>query len=250
MSECPRIISDELFNAVQKKLNESQAKHRHRNNHTYLLSGVLHCGDCGERMTGTGGTSKYGKRYYYYHCPNKHYGRIDADALEETVLDTIDKYLQSDIIKSVAKTAYTEYKKQILDTSELDAIQKELKQVEKKLGNAVNAVLNGLQSETVQNTITELEAQKSDLLARQSMLCHRAPKFTLEMFETAVKNLTETPSAALINTVISRIDYFKDFIVVYFRLFDVDGSDPDKLKLPFDSKVACNVSSPTPNVNA
>ena len=184
-------------------------------------------------MTGTGGTSRYGKRYYYYHCRNKHFGRIDADVLEGTVLNTIDEYLQ-------------EYKKQILDTSELNAVQKELKQTEKKLSNAVNAVLSGLQSETIQNTITELETQKSDLLARESMLRQRAPKFTLEMFVTAVKNLADTPSATLINTIISRIDYLHDFIIVYFRLFDVDGSDPEKIEIPFNIKGACNVASPPP----
>lgn len=246
VAECPRIIDDELFKTVQNKLSESQVKHRHRTNHTYLLSGVLHCGECGERMTGTGGTSRYGKRYYYYHCRNKHFGRIDADVLEGTVLNTIDEYLQTDKIYSVAKTAFEEYKKQILDTSELNAVQKELKQTEKKLSNAVNAVLSGLQSETIQNTITELETQKSDLLARESMLRQRAPKFTLEMFVTAVKNLADTPSATLINTIISRIDYLHDFIIVYFRLFDVDGSDPEKIEIPFNIKGACNVSSPPP----
>ena len=250
VAECPRIIDDELFKTVQNKLSESQVKHRHRTNHTYLLSGVLHCGECGERMTGTGGTSRYGKRYYYYHCRNKHFGRIDADVLEGTVLNTIDEYLQTDKIYSVAKTAFEEYKKQILDTSELNAVQKELKQTEKKLSNAVNAVLSGLQSETIQNTITELETQKSDLLARESMLRQRAPKFTLEMFVTAVKNLADTPSATLINTIISRIDYLHDFIIFYFRLFDVDGSDPEKIEIPFNIKGACNVASPPPIENA
>ena len=246
VAECPRIVSDELFSIVQKKLGESQTKHRHRKNHTYLLSGVLYCGECGKRMTGTGGTSRYGKRYYYYHCQNKHFGRIDADTLEETVLGTIDEYLQSDKTASIAKTAFDEYKKQILDTSELNAVQKELKQIEKKLNNAVNAILSGLNSETIQNTITELEAQKNDLLARENMLRQRAPEFTLEMFMAAVKNLAETPSATLVNTVISRIDYFHDYIVVYFRLFDVDGSDPDKIKIPFNSKDKCNIASPPP----
>lgn len=247
VAECPRIIDDDLFNTVQKKLSESQSKHRHRNNHTYLLSGVLRCGECGERMTGTGGTSQHGKRYYYYHCPNKHYGRIDANTLETTVLNAIDKYLQSEKLKTVAKIAFEEYKKQLLDTSELDAVNKEIKQVEKKLSNAISAVLNGLHSTTIQNTIAELETQKSDLIARENMLRQRVPQFTLEMFENAVNNLALTPSATLIDTVISRIDFYKNYIVVYFRLFDVDGTAPEKTDIPFDAKGSFNISSPPPN---
>lgn len=247
VTECPRIIDDELFNIVQRRLSEAQTKRRHRNSHDYMLTGVLRCGECGERMTGTSGTSKKKKLYYYYHCPNKHHGRINAPFLEEVVLGAIDDYLQSDKIKAVAKIAFDEYKKQMLDTSELEAVVKEKKQIEKKLNNAVNAVLNGLQSETIKNTITDLEAQKSELLERETMLRGRSPELTLEMFETAVKNLKETPSAVLVDTIISRIDLYSKHLVVYFRVFDVDGNDPEKVEIPFDPKCSDNVSSPPPH---
>lgn len=242
VSECPRIISDELFNAVQEKLSESQKKRRHRNNHTYLLSGVLHCGECGERMTGTGGTSKTGKHYYYYHCHNKHLGRINADRLEAAVLYAIDEYLQKDKVKPLAKIAFDEYKKQLLDNSELVAVQKELKNVESKLRNAVNAILSGIQSETLKNTIEELESQKKALSAKLEELNQLSPALTLEMFEGALKCLTDTPTSSLIDSIVKRIDLFSDYIIVYFRLFDIDGEPPEKVKISF------NVSSPPPFV--
>ena len=134
----------------------------------------------------------------------------------------------------------------MLDTSELTAVQKELKAVGKKLQNAINAVLSGINSETIKNTIETLETQKSDLLAREKMLRGCAPKFTLEMFETAVKNLTATPTATLIDTVISRIDLYEKYIVVYFRLFDVDGNDPEKVEVPFECKGSGNVPCAPP----
>ena len=246
VAECPQIISEELFSTVQKKLAVAQTKRRHRNTHDYLLSGVLHCGECGERMTGTSGTSKQGRSYFYYCCPGKCSGRINAQKLEETVLSTIDEYLQSDRMKTVAKVAFEEYRRQMLDTSELTAVQKELKAVGKKLQNAINAVLSGINSETIKNTIETLETQKSDLLARETMLRGCAPKFTLEMFETAVKNLTATPTATLIDTVISRIDLYEKYIVVYFRLFDVDGNDPEKVEVPFECKGSDNVPCAPP----
>lgn len=245
-AECPRIVDDELFSKVQKKLSDSNTKHRHRNNHIYLLSGILYCGECGERMTGTGGTSKQGRVYYYYFCPNKHYGRINAQMLEETVIDAIDKYLNSDMMKSVAEVAFAEYQKQMLDTSELVAVQKEIKQINKKLNNAVNAVLNGFQSETIKNTIDELEMQKNELLIHENHLKQKVPVLTLKMFEAAVKNLTAVPTISLIDTVVKRIDFYNDFIVVYFRLFDVDENSQEKINIDIVES-SYKVSSPPPN---
>lgn len=240
VSECPRIISDELFNQVQKRLSESQKKRRHRNNHTYMLSGVLYCGDCGERMTGTSGRSKTGKHYYYYYCPNKHHGRINADNLELAVLHVIDEYLQPEKVKIIAKTAYNEYQRQILDNSEKEVVQKELNSVERKLKNAVNAILNGIQSDTIKSTIEELESRKKALSCKLEEISRLAPCLTLEMFENALKSLVVTPTASLIDSVIKRIDLFSDYIVVYFRFFDIDGDPPEKVR------ISLNVASPPP----
>lgn len=241
VSECPRIVSDKLFNKVQERLSESQKKRRHRNNHTYMLSGVLHCGDCGERMTGTSGKSKTGKHYYYYHCPNKRHGRINANNLEAAVISAIDEYLQADKVKSIAKIAFKEYQNQMLNNSELNLVKKELKSVDNKLKNAVNAILNGIQSETIKNTIEELESQKNALSVKLEELNQRSPALTLEMFENALKCLTDIPTASMIDCIIKRIDLFSDYIFVYFRLFDIDGEPPEAVKISF------NVSSPPPN---
>lgn len=234
VSECPRIVSDELFNKVQERLSEFQKKRRHRNDHTYLLSGVLHCGECDERMTGTSGTSKTGKHYYYYHCKNKHHGRINADELEALVLYAIDDYLQKDRIKPIAKIAFDEYKRQILDNSELDAVRKEINSTESKLKNAVNAILSGITSETIKNTIEELESRKKALSIKLEELNQRAPDLTLEMFENALKSLTDIPTTSLIDCVIKRIDLFSDYIIVYLRLFDIDGEPPEKVRISFN----------------
>lgn len=240
VSECPRIVSDELFYKVQERLNESQKKRRHRNNHTYMLSGVLHCGDCGERMTGTSGKSKTGKHYYYYHCPNKHHGRINADNLEAAVISAIDEYLQADRVKAIAKIAFKEYQNQMLDNSEVNLVKKELRSIDNKLKNAVNAILNGIQSETIKNTIEGLESQKKTLSDKLEELNQRSPVLTLEMFESALKCLTDIPTASLIDCIIKRIDLFSNYIIVYFRLFDIDGEPPESVKISF------NVSSPPP----
>lgn len=69
---CPRIIEDELFFTVQRRLSAN--RHRpgaYKAEVPYLLSGKLFCGLCGAPMTGTAGTSHTGARHYYYICNNR-----------------------------------------------------------------------------------------------------------------------------------------------------------------------------------
>lgn len=244
VAECPRIVSDEIFKKVQERLGSARQKRRERSRHTYLLSGVLHCGECGGRMVGTSGTSKTGKHYYYYKCHNKHYGRIDAVKLECAILKTIDDYLQSDKMATIAKVAYDEYCRQIRDNSELKTVQSELKRVETKLKNAVDAILSGIQSESIKSAIAELEVQKSSLASRLDVLKSEAPQLTLEMFETAVKCFADSPSAALIDSVIKKIEFYGDYIIVHFRLFDIDPEGDSDRFYPEAVRIEYNVSSP------
>lgn len=68
---CPAIISVEQFRRVQKRLNNN-VYHRGKgeNEHFYLLTGKIFCGECGKRMCGTsrrGGATK--SLNLLYRCP-------------------------------------------------------------------------------------------------------------------------------------------------------------------------------------
>ena len=68
-----RIISDEVFNEVQKVL-ESRKQKPSRASRTYLLSGIIRCGKCGGPMYGhtsyKDGKKSGRTRYFYYKCHN------------------------------------------------------------------------------------------------------------------------------------------------------------------------------------
>ena len=65
----PRIIDDELFERVQRMVDRNRkAPARKRGKDEYMLTTKLICGYCREMMTGYGGTSKSGRKYYYYAC--------------------------------------------------------------------------------------------------------------------------------------------------------------------------------------
>ena len=230
---CPAIIEQSVFDEVNAKLEKGRQKHRHSKGHEYILSGLLFCGDCGERMTGASGTGKLGKTYNYYKCKCQ---RVKAESIEIAAIEAIDEYLHSDCMKAIAKIAYKEYRNQIADTSELDCVRKEIADVEKKLANAIYAVLAGLNSASITAKIAELEERKRILTIKKAELSARAPELTEEMFITAVKCLADEPSEALLTTIVKRIELHKDYITVYFRLFDVDGEPPEKIS----SKIRCS----------
>ena len=62
----PSIVSEDLFYMVQKKIKKDHPPQS--KNADYLLSGKLFCGLCGKNYKGVSGTSKTGRKYYYYKC--------------------------------------------------------------------------------------------------------------------------------------------------------------------------------------
>lgn len=98
----PRIISDELWNNVQFKLN-SNIKPRMNAQRVYLLTGKLECGKCGCAYVGSSYfRSRQGKKYYNYQCVSKsmHSGcdnkPLRADYIEQYVMDRIQDNILSD----------------------------------------------------------------------------------------------------------------------------------------------------------
>ena len=66
------------------------------------------------------------------------------------------------------------------------------------------------------------------------------------MFETAVKCFADSPSAALIDSVIKKIEFYGDYIIVHFRLFDIDPEGDSDRFYPEAVRIEYNVSSPPP----
>lgn len=239
-SECPRIISDDLFYKVQEKIKASQQKSRKRSVHKYILSGLLYCEKCGHKMTSTGGTSKTNKRYNYYYCPNKCTGRIPAEYLENTVLDMLHEYLTGENLEIIANAAYKEYKKAYADNTELKETEKQLRKIEKNIQNGVNAILNGFASESLKNTIDELERQKKELTLKVDDLSRAMPKLTIEHFKAVIRKLVSDSSKNLVDVIVSKVTYLSERIVVYINITNPDNNPPL-------DKIAFKVTSPPPN---
>jgi DNA invertase Pin-like site-specific DNA recombinase len=68
--KCPPIVSEMLWNETQERRKKSDhtTRQTRKQKRVYLLTGLLHCGDCGTRLSGRIKESKNERLYY---CPRK-----------------------------------------------------------------------------------------------------------------------------------------------------------------------------------
>jgi site-specific DNA recombinase len=88
----PPIIAERLFQKTRAILQAYKDRYLRRgpHQHLYLLSGLLACGKCGQRLQGKSAYSSNGKRHRYYAhrstCPEGGLDRVDAETAQELVL--------------------------------------------------------------------------------------------------------------------------------------------------------------------
>ena len=108
---CPRIIDDELFAKVQKKLSKRKSRPTKRN---YLLHGKLRC-ECGNDWSGRW-YHKYDKPFY--HCKNnerryyrndplrKHLYKADCNKPKRVNGEILDDYVWNNLIKTISDSSF------------------------------------------------------------------------------------------------------------------------------------------------
>ena len=166
---CPRIIEDELFFTVQRRLSAN--RHRpgaYKAEVPYLLSGKLFCGLCGAPMTGTAGTSHTGARHYYYICNNRRAKtckkkNVRLDLIEEAVLQSALDILTDENIAYIS----TEVERRCAENSDsaalLASLNAQLEEVQRRLKNIGNAIAQGIITETTKELLEEAEADRTAL---------------------------------------------------------------------------------------
>lgn len=176
----PAIIDKKLFDKVQLMLDHNKkARARTKAHEDYLLTTKLFCGHCGSPMVGESGTSKTGQVHYYYKCTKakrQHTCRKKSekkDWIEQVVVRyTVEKVLTDENIGLIAKKAMEIIKKESADTTYLDGLNADLKEIQKKIKNLVTAIEQGIITPTTKERLDELEQEKSNvegLIAREEL---------------------------------------------------------------------------------
>lgn len=163
----PAIISKELFNKVQIKMQKNErAPGRAKSKTDFLLSGKIFCGHCNSNMVGESGTGKNGTIHYYYTCANRKKEHscnkkpLKKDFIEHAVVEDALICLTPENIEKIADIAIREAERQNSENKLIPAIQKEIHDIEKGINNLIKLAESGAFSPSLSARLNELEESK------------------------------------------------------------------------------------------
>jgi site-specific DNA recombinase len=247
---CPAIVSKELFDTVQTKMN-ANAKNggKFKAKEVYLLTGLIECGECGFSMSGNArhcGRNRHDKtkpKYVTYRCGNRAHKNgctnteLRREYLEYYVLDELNRRLFSESsIKKLSQMLadYNNHKAES-NRTELELANTELSSVLEKIGTVVKLVAqSGVSIDTVSNELRELDERKRFLEAYISELTlkNAEVKITEEMVIELInrskdfirtRNIPEIRQ--FINAYVEKVVVYQDTVDVIFKINVPDEDD-------------------------
>ena len=174
----PRLISDALFAQTQTRFekNTHKASKYHQTAIAtgeeaprFWLTGKLYCGYCGSTIHGAAGTSKNGKRHYYYACKEQRRHKCNLkqkkkDIVEVNVLWLLHEFLHdTENLTSLAVDMATYYTKLNSAEKYINSLEAEIKEVDKGINNIVKAIEAGVISSALTDRLAKLETQREGL---------------------------------------------------------------------------------------
>lgn len=231
---CDALISEDVFNAVQAKLESVRhAPAAQKARQEYLLQGKAFCGHCGARLVGDAGTSKTGAMHYYYACgKRKKYHTCDKrnekkDFLEWYVVEqVVDTVLAPGVIEDIAVAVVASYDNEFND-KHIKELERQVIKLDREVDNLVMAIATGpaKAATKLMEKIEVLENQKSDielnLVTLRIANGHRLKKDEIAAWLKsfiAGDLLDEAYQRRIINLLVNSVYVYDDKLVMYFNL--------------------------------
>ncbi len=227
----PVIVDKAVFYKVQEMLKKNRREPSHKWTYTdYLLTGKLFCGKCGSAMTGECGKPEK-EKYTYYGCVKHRKEKacdkspVRQDWIENRVLHEIQKILQDDeLMEFIAESTWQYYLKQDADQEQVQALQKQLSDLDKSIANLVRSIEAGIFNDAIKTRMDELEGQKTAIkkaladkeLERSFKLTKEHIQYFLEQF----RNLDFTDrncQRRLVETFVNAIFLYDDHLKITFN---------------------------------
>ena len=207
------IISQELFESVQAKLNRKALRHgtwTRRNDGMYLLSGLVTCGHCGGKMHGTRFTRrKNGKVYEYaryicstYVCKGASqcgHHHIMAEEIHRVVCRKLQEALdlasnRDRLREAIEREARRRSKQTTTTVAQLSTLRKQLAKLDSDIKRAAERILR-VPDELVDDLTAALATMKAERLELVAKLDHaerdRKPLDVTEAVDGALGKLNE-----------------------------------------------------------
>ena len=228
----PAIVPQDLFDRVQEKLEKNKkAPARAKAEENYLLTTKIFCGHCGTSMNGESGKSRNGTihRYYKCHAVKKKLNdckkkSVKKEWIEDLVVkETMAMLMDDDAIEAIVSMLM---RLQDEEGSDLPLYEKQLRETETAIANAVNAILGGMVSKSLQVKLTQLEAEKEEIEKRIAEEKLEKPKISAEFMTFWLHRFRkldvtkESHRQMLIDTFVNAVFVHDDKLLLTFNFKD------------------------------
>ena len=246
----PAIIDKATFAKVQERLRQNKILAGSNSAiEPYLLTGKAFCGHCGTAMIAGGGTSRLGKKHYYYVCKQKNKAlcdkkREDKDKLELYVTQVVHDFLSDR--KNVEKVAQDtiNYHEQRTGDNGMRSIEAQIRHAQDEAEQLTNAFIlarNDLLRANIERKMQEIEILIKDLTAHKAQIeLERGQKITKEKIIDFVAMLIKGDpndkeyQKKLIDNLVYKVFVYDDTVVTYLifgndkEIKEISLADNDK----------------------
>jgi len=225
----PAIVPKDLFDRVSERLekNKKAPARAKAKEEMYLLTTKLFCGCCGAYMCGESGTSCNMTSYQYYKCVTAKYKKacskktVKKDWIENLVIEHIVKLLFDDVLMNDLTDTLVEFQKR--ENTTLPMLKQRLIETEKGIENIINAIQQGIFTQSTKQRLDELEETRSHLevsIIQEEMQKPLLTKEQLLFWLHRFRTLDVTNPAhrqRLVDSFVNAIYLYDDKIVLMFN---------------------------------
>ena len=181
-------------------------------------------------MFGESGTSATGRTYYYYKCANVKRRKgcnkktVQKEWLEDLVVRETMKLIQDDVV--IDKIVQLVMDVQNQENTTIPLLEKQLREVNKKLDNLMKAIEDGLYTRTTKERLEALEIQKDELTAKIADEKLKKPSFNEDFIRFWLLKFRkfdisqQKQRKALIEIFVNAIFLYDDRILITFNYKD------------------------------
>lgn len=225
----PAIVPQDLFDRVGERLekNKKAPARAKAKEEMYLLTTKLFCGNCGAYMCGESGTSHTGVTHHYYKCVTAKYKKachkktVKKDWIENLVIEHIVRLLFDDnLMNDITDSIMVLQKRENIT---LPLLKQQLADTTRGIENIINAIQQGIFTQSTKQRLDELEERKSQLEIeilqeemQKPLLTREQVLFWLHRFRTL--DITDPDHRQrLVDSFVNSIYLYDDKIVLMFN---------------------------------
>lgn len=226
----PALVPDDLFEKVQKKLvKNKKAPAARKAEDEYLLTLKLFCGKCGAHMVGESGMGT-SHIYRYYKCANtKKVHTCDKKPVRKEWIEDLAVRKALEILNDEKLIGYLTDRIYILQGEEnprIPNLKAQLEDTQKRIGNIMDAIEQGIITENTKNRLTQLESRQKELeiailqeKIKKPFLTKEQIRFGIEKFKK-LDISTQEGKQRLIDGFINSIYLYDDKLTITFNFKD------------------------------